>query len=253
MNSWVIAVITFVCVFGGSLSGMWLQGRLKRSHLTAESKTSVTLVTSLMATLSALVLGLLISSSKTTFDTVGEKLRESSAKTVLIDRLLAQYGPCADETRAALREAYIQGIEIIHPLGGARGMSEVALHGSLAANDIEQQIRALPAESELQRTLNSRALELSYEIRLARWSIIEAADSAIPPLFLAVLISWLTAMFIGFGMFAPRNRVSLVALAIGAMSMATSIFLVEEMSHPLSGIITISKDPMLRVLDVLGK
>ncbi len=253
MAAWAIATLTFSCVFSGALFGMWLQSRLSRSHLSEESKTSVTLVTSLMATLSALVLGLLISSSKASFDTVSEKLRESSAKTILVDRLLAQYGPDAEEARAFLRESYRLSIVTAHRGDSIAKLAEVALQGSLRSDELEQKIRALPARSEREVLLRQRVLELSYEMRLARWTVIEATDIPTPPLFLAVLISWLTAMFVGFGMFAPRNRVSLIALAVGALSMATSIFLVEEMSHPITGMIRVSQEPMLKVLDVLGK
>ena len=253
MDAWAVAVFTFICVFGGALCGMWLQSRLKRTHLSEESKTSVTLVTGLMATLSALVLGLLISSSKASFDTVGEKMRESSAKTILIDRMLAQLGPEAADARTYLRESYREGI-LAHAPGDSRNqLAGVALRGSLHSDALEAKIRALPVKSEREVALRDRVLELSYEMRLARWTVIEATDIPTPPLFLAVLISWLTAMFVGFGMFAPRNRVSLAAFAVGALSMATSIFLVEEMSHPITGMIRVSQEPMLKVLDVLGK
>ena len=86
MTAWSVAFITFACVFGGALAGMWLRGRLLEHHLREESKDMVRLVTGLIATLSALVLGLLIASSKSSFDEVNEGFKESAAKIILVDR-----------------------------------------------------------------------------------------------------------------------------------------------------------------------
>ena len=91
MSSWAVALITFVCVFGGALAGTRIRGLLPEEHLSDESKATVNLVTALIATLSALVLGLLIASAKNSFDAVAEDIRAIAAKTILIDRALAQY------------------------------------------------------------------------------------------------------------------------------------------------------------------
>jgi hypothetical protein len=82
---------------------------------------------------------------------------------------------------------------------------------------------------------------------------IEYSDSSLPTPMLIVLVCWLAAMFMGFGVFAPRNGTAIAALLVGALAVSSSIFLIEEMSHPLDGIISISGAPMRSAIDYLGR
>src|ERR1039458_9215457 len=91
MSSIAISVVVFVCVFGGALFGMFLGGVLPKSHLDDASKDVVKLSMGLLATLTALVLGLLIASAKSSFDAQTADVTEISAKVVLLDRVLADY------------------------------------------------------------------------------------------------------------------------------------------------------------------
>lgn len=253
MNSWIVGLITFGCVFGGALAGTRLRGVLPHAHVSDESKATINLITGLIATLSALVLGLLIASAKTSFDAVGEHLKAVAAKTILIDRTLAQYGPETKDARDTLRNIFAARVAQYFPGSGVNVGTGAGVQGSIAQDEIEQKIRALSPSTELQRSLQSRALQLSYEIRQARWNALEEVGSTTPWAFLAVLVFWLTVMFASFGLFAPRNRTTLMALAMGALSVSTAIFLIEEMGTPLGGIISISSAPMRKALDVLGK
>ena len=253
MSPWAVASITFGCVFGGALAGMGLRRILPEHHLSEDSKDVVRLVTGLVATLSALVLGLLIASAKSSFDSVNETFKESAAKVILVDRTLAQYGPDAREVRELLRTAYAARIRQLFPDEGGQVSAGDALEGPAAIQGVEQKIRALAPVNELQRALQSRALQLTYEIAQARWNAFEQVGNRTPPTLLAVLVSWLAAMFASFGLFAPRNPTAVTVLVIGALAVATSILLIEEMSEPLRGIIAISSLPMRNALAILGK
>ena len=253
MTPWAVALITFACVYGGARAGMWLQGRLPEHHLREESKDMVRLVTGLIATLSALVLGLLIASAKTSFDAVNEGFKESAAKVILIDRALAQYGPEAKDLRAAVRDAYAARIRQLFSGDRSYGKAGDSLQGPASAEVLEQRILALTPASDLQRAQKARALELSNEIAQARWMSFEEVGTSTPPAFLAVLVFWLAVMFASFGLFAPRNRTTITALVIGALSVSTAIFLIEEMSDPIGGVIAISSKPMVNALGMLGK
>jgi hypothetical protein len=96
-------MIVFVCVFGGALFGMFMRAILPDHHLNDASKDVVRLVMGLVATLAALVLGLLVASAKTSFDTANEAFRQSAAKVILLDRALAQYGPESKDLRELIR------------------------------------------------------------------------------------------------------------------------------------------------------
>ena len=93
MNYIAIRLIVFACVFGGALFGMFLRGVLPERHLSADSKDTVRLGMGLIGTMTALVLGLLVASAKSYYDTQSSELTEMSAKIVLLDRVLAHYGP----------------------------------------------------------------------------------------------------------------------------------------------------------------
>jgi hypothetical protein len=232
---------------------MWLRGRLPEHHLREDSKDMVRLVTGLIATLSALVLGLLIASSKSSFDAVNEGFKDSAAKIILVDRALARYGPEAREVREALRNAYAARLRQLFPDDRRPGTVDDNLLGPSSLETLDQKLLALAPTSELQRLQKDRALQLSNEIAQARWMAFEEVGTRTPPVFLTVLVAWLTAMFASFGLFAPQNRTTMTALVIGALSVATAIFLIEEMSNPLGGIIAISETPMRNALGMLGK
>ena len=253
MSALAVAFITFACVFGSALAAMELRSLLPEHHLREDSKDMIRLVTGLMATLSALVLGLLIASAKSSFDTINEEFKASAAKVILVDRALAQFGAESREPREALRNAYAARIAQLFPEEGNRGTARDDLGNASSTERIEQTIRALSPSNELQRSLQARALQLSNEIAQARWSAFEDIGSRTPPALLVVLVSWLTAMFASFGLFAPRNRTTVTVLFIGASAVATAVFLIEEMSDPLGGVIKISSAPMRSSLNLLGK
>jgi hypothetical protein len=105
MSSIAISLIVFVCVFGGALFGMFLRAALPKHHVSAESSDVVKMGMGLVATLSALVLGLLVASAKGSYDAQSTELTQMSAKLVLLDRVLAHYGAETKEARELLRAA----------------------------------------------------------------------------------------------------------------------------------------------------
>ena len=118
---------------------------------------------------------------------------------------------------------------------------------------LQQRLRALSPQTDVQRALQSRALEISDAVAQARWQGIEEEENTIPAPFLVILIFWLAAMFTGFGLFAPRHGMAITVLFLGALSLSAAIFLIEELSTPLDGLITISRTPMDRALGYPGK
>ena len=115
MNSLTLSLIAFACIFGGMLIGMALRTRLPDHHLSDETKEVVRLGTGMIATLAALVLGLLIASAKGTFDTMTNDLRLTGTRIVLLDRVMAQYGPETREARVLLRDSLNSALQRIWP------------------------------------------------------------------------------------------------------------------------------------------
>ncbi|MBV8361254.1 MAG: hypothetical protein JO189_25440, partial [Deltaproteobacteria bacterium] len=98
-----ISSIVFAAVFGCALLGFLLQVILPEHHLSPASQSAVNLGMALVGTMAALLLGLLVASAESSHDTVNSELTHMSADVVLLDRMLAHYGPETKEVRALLR------------------------------------------------------------------------------------------------------------------------------------------------------
>jgi hypothetical protein len=88
MYAITIALIVFACVAGGALIGSLLGAVLPSQHLSNEAKDTVKVGMGLIGTMTAILLGLLIASAKSFFDTQNTELTEMSAKVILLDRML---------------------------------------------------------------------------------------------------------------------------------------------------------------------
>jgi hypothetical protein len=115
VTPWAIGGTVFVCVFGGALLGMYLRTRLSQHHLSSESKDLVRLGVGLIGTMAALVLGLLVASAKGSYDTQRSELIQMSSRFVVLDRVLAHYGPETKDARDHLRLTVMGMLEQFWP------------------------------------------------------------------------------------------------------------------------------------------
>ena len=253
MSAVATGLIVLACVFGGALLGMFLRTILPEHHLSEESNDVVKLVTGLIATLSALVLGLLIASAKGSFDTINEGFRQAAARVILLDRTLAQYGSDAKDLREELRSSFSAQVELLFAKDAASSAAANSSQATARIEGFQEKLRALSPQNDVQRLLRSRAIDLMEAVAQERWVGIEHEQNTLPRPFLIVLVFWLAAMFASFGLFAPRNAVTITALFLGALSLAASVFLIEELNDPLGGYITVSRAPMDLAYSQLGK
>ena len=244
MNPLIVGVLVFAFTFGGALAGIWLHSRLPEQHLNSGSQATVNIGIGLIATMTALVLGLVTASAKSSFDTLDAAVKESAAEVLTLDRTLARYGPESEPVRTALRAAVLAGRENAWP-GSTLGtpVTPVA-HAPSGPERVVQHIRELPALNDDQRWLKSRALDLGERLLEARWAMFSSIGSSIPVPFLIVLAFWLTMIFFSFGLFAPKNTTVISILLVCALSVASAIFLILEMDGPFSGVIRISPEPL---------
>ena len=205
MSSSAIAFVVLACVFGGALLGMLLSIVLPEHHLSEAVKDVVRLVTGLIATLAALVLGLLVASAKSSFDTVNDEFRQSAARFIQLDRTLAQYGPESKDVRELLRKGFAARIGQLFPKERSQHSLLGVAEGAPAIETFAHRLRALSPQTDAQRALQSRALAIIDSVSQTRWLAIEEEENTIPTPFLVVLILWLTVMFASFGLFAPGN------------------------------------------------
>jgi hypothetical protein len=249
MSPLAIGLIVFTCVFGGALLGMFLRFTLPEHHLSAESKDTVKVGIGLIATMAALVLGLLVATAKASYDTKSNELTEMSANTVMLDRMLAHYGPETKPIRELLRRSGERALESLWPQNGQAPRLEPAG----AAEALYDAIEALSPKNDAQGALKSQALNLTIEIDKMRWLLFEQSGSSISSLFLTVLVFWLTVIFISFGLFAPYNLTVIATLLVCALSVSGAIFLILELDRPFEGVIKISSTPVRNALAHLGQ
>ncbi len=253
MNSILISLIIFACVFGGSLFGLFLRTVLPGHHLSDDAKEAVKLGAGLVATLTALVLGLLISSSKGSFDTTSTMITQSGAKVLLMDRVLANYGPEAKEIRGLLKRFLSARIAKVWPEQIER-LQGADLSGKFTdMEEIQAALRNLVPQNNLQRSYQAKAIQISDDLLQIRWLLFEQLQTSLPPMFLGVLIFWATVLFACFGLLAPRNGTVVVVFLVCAISVAGAIFLILEMEKPLTGAMKISSAPLVKTLGRLGK
>lgn len=253
MSPLTIALISFGCIFASALLGLSLRTVLPEHHLQGDSKDVVKLGTGLIATLAALVLGLLVSSAKSSFDTMNAGLMQAGAKIISLDRILAHYGPETDEAREQLRRSVASALEL-NWLKEKIGPAGADIRAPIAGIEpVQDKMLGLSPQSDSQRLLQSQALQVSTELAHAHWQLLEETQSPLPTAFLVVLVSWLAILFLNFGLLAPRNATVIGVLLVTALSASGAIFLILEMSHPLQGIIRISNAPLHKALLILGR
>jgi hypothetical protein len=254
MSALLIAAIVLACVFAGALFGVFLRGVLPAHHLSDESKDVVRLGIGLVATMAALVLGLLVASAKGAYDTQKNGLDEIAANLTLLDTVLQQYGPPAQEVRESLRRTVGGAIARLWPADASQEPTLGAAETNAAAKSLHAQLLALVPADDTQRALQSQALQIATELARTRLLLVAQHESnAISGVFLVILTFWLVALFASFGLFAPRNATVMAALLISALSVCGAIFLILELDQPFEGLIQISSAPLRDAFVHLGE
>jgi hypothetical protein len=238
MDTEIISLVIFGCVVGAVLIGRALSRRLPQDHLSADTKETVKLAMGLLATMSALLLGLLVASAKGSYDNARSQVIQMAAKVVFLNRVLTGYGPETEPVRALLHEAVEETANRMRPV---RTNTPVNLApNTQSGNAIYIALQQLTPRDEMQRNLKAQATTLALELGQIR------------PLLIVVSF-WLVVIFLTFSLIAPRNGTATFALVISAVSVATAIFLILELDRPFSGLLRMSNEPMLNVLSQLEK
>lgn len=248
-----IAGLVFSCVFGSALLGLFTHGALPADHLSQEAKDVVKLGTGLVATLAALVLSLLISSAKTSFDRMDEEIVENAARVVSLDRMLADYGPETKDVRDRLKQTYAAGVQRLFPDEQSHAGKLDTPAAVMRMEGIRAKLWELTPANDAQRWMRSQAVETASQMAATRWLLLMQKDVAIPVPLLVVLVAWLMLIFATFGLLAPRNSTVIAVLLVCALSATGAILLILEMNSPFAGIMKISSAPMRDALANLGQ
>jgi hypothetical protein len=243
--------LVFACLFGVGFLATRLRAVLPEHHLGTDTKDTVKLAMGLVATMTALVLGLLVASAKGSYDAEKSGIVTMSARLVMLDKVLAHYGPETAPARGLLRNAIEGMVGRLWPDTKSQ-TAQLDPSGS-SADMLYDAIQALSPRNDSQRALKTQALSGAMELGQMRWLLFEQSGSSISVPLLAVVVCWLAILFFSFGLFAPPNNTALVSLLVSAFSVSGAIFLILELDRPFDGLIHISSGPMQLALAHMGK
>lgn len=253
LTSLWLAGLVFVLICLATFAGMLAQRRLPDHHLNADSKEVIRLATAIVGTLAALALGLLIASANSTYNDADVEMRSSVAHMVLLDRVMARYGPETAEARNLLRSIVERRLNGGWSTATLDDASPGPANTHLEIETIQSDLRALTPGNDVQRSLQSRAIEIGGKIAEAHWLLIENSDEGLPWAFMAVLVFWLALLFATFGLQSPMNVTVVLILVVCALSVAGAIFLISDMAGPYDGIIRLSPEPLRSAFLRLGQ
>jgi hypothetical protein len=204
--------------------------------------------------MTALILGLLTASAKSSFDAQRAGLAQLTGNVIMVDRALAHYGPEAKDVREMLRASVADMLRRTWPdenpgsdQAGGRSGTEGRYEG------VYEAIQGLAPKTDAQRAWQAQAMKIATDIGQLRWQLFAQRGRSIPTPLLAVMVGWLAVLFASFSLFAPPNSVVLTTLVVCALAIASTIFLILELERPFEGVIQVSSAPLRNALEQLGR
>jgi len=254
MNSYLIASISFLCIFGGALSGLFFQRFVPSHHLSKESQDSVKLGAGLIATMAALILGLLVSSSKGTYDHVNTLINDAAANAINLDTTLKNYGPEAAPLHQRLKDRVLMVRNDIWPMHGKdRTKSSEAFKNESPASTLTGSIASLQGTNPESIQMKNLALQTLADLNRERWQIAVESSSKLPIMLVVIPVFWITFLTFVYGLFAPRTGTVAMVLFCCSLSIAGAIYLICEMSMPLDGSIKVPSQPFDTAIELIGR
>jgi hypothetical protein len=254
MSSIPIGVIIVAILFGSALLAMAAASFLPEHHLSPETKGVVSASAAVVGTLSALVLGLLISTASSSFTAKTQEVTQIAADVIGLDRLLRRYGPAAQDIRVLLRRYTAAKLQDLFP---ETSNPAVDLENTATLSILEQlqnKVLALMPTNDTQRWLQAQALQLTGAMMATRWLLVGQEDvSKTPVHLLALVLFWLVIVFASFGLFAPRNATSIAAIFLCSVGIGSALRMTTELQTPFRGLVRISSVPLTQALEIISR
>lgn len=238
-----ISAIIAGVIFVGSLIGLALPRVLPERHLSKDTLDAIKLGTGMLSVLASLVLGLLIATVKTSFDTTASQVRAYAADLIVLDETLRDYGEAALPIRRMVRD-YTAGL--LHDVWQSDDhpyLTENRVMGD-KLESVRDRIRDLPHNTPDQSWLVDRCLQIVTSLLRERWLLIEHGGPSVHPLIIWLLVSWVVAIFMSFGINAPRHATMIAAFLVISVAIGSAMFMVLEMDTPFEGVLRISSLPV---------
>lgn len=251
MDSFIVAGISFLGMFGGCVAAIYLARSLKEHHVSKGTQDTVKLGVGMIAAMTSLILGLMTASVKGNFDSTDKDVHTYALNILSLDTDFRHYGSQACPARTLLL-GYASAVVSetwgkdprLPPLPDNSRSDDLLLA-------IETSVRSWSPATDDQKETRSDALSDLRSILSTRWTVSEEAVTSVPTVFVVVLVVWLSLIFVSFGLFAPPNAVVIGSFFLCAASIAGALFLIMEMSGPFDGVISVSSQPMVQVIDFM--
>jgi Protein of unknown function (DUF4239) len=244
-----IGLIAFCCIFGAGLLGFLLRNVLPAAHRSEETHKAVLTTMNVVAILAALVLGLMVASTKSNFDTRSREIETFSANLTLLDGELTHFGDEGKAIRTQLRAFTAQKLAQTWPSSRSLTPMMDEAHTTQMLDAIEDRIRDLTPQSTIQYFARRSALHFVTDLkRTGRLLAVQQSDVTPRP-FLVVVIFWLAMLFLAYALFAPLNATVVAALIVAAFSVSIAVNLIYDMDHPFAGFVRVSPASMEQALE----
>lgn len=253
MISVLIAVSVAVLTFGSGMLGLFLQRKLPTEHMSGGSRDMILAIIGLVTLLLALVLGTIVGNSYAFFAAQKSGLETFASRALMVDEALAQYGPEARPVRDRMKEVLTQSYEVFWR-GADSDPGELRVDSALARwRAVAASLRALDAATPAQKEALAAA---SVNLGLLEQTRLLMSLQLVSPLassLLIVVVAWSTFLFLGFGVLSGLNTTTVVALAMGAISVASAVYLIHDLSEPYSGTFRVSPAALEQTIEAIDK
>ena len=206
-----------------------------------ESRTTVRLVANLFVVMTSLILGLMMNSAKNTLETDNLNVHALATDLILLDRMMRALGPPAGEARQHL-------VEYVQVSLREDSVLEEDPDAEASLDAVGASLRAMQVSGDQQVSVWNDTRLLYRQVVQQRWVVVDESGGTIPPPLIAMLIVWLTVIFLSFGYQAPRNRVVTGSFIVAALLVSAALYLILDMDAPISGLTRTSNVPFQRAL-----
>jgi Protein of unknown function (DUF4239) len=239
MQSLLLMLLFVGAMAAAAFTGMAVRKRLPQHHTEDSSRDAVLRSVGLVVTLTAVVLGFLVSSAKAYFGAVEDQITEIAADVAMLDRLLVRFGAEAEPARKLLRQTVGLAVSVVWR-GHQSSLSESGGgSGLLASERLADAVEALPDGDPRQARLREQALGQLADMQHSSFMLSRIAQARPQVPMLAVVVSWLVIIFFGFGLVSPPTGTARASMILAAVAAAGALFLILELYSPVSGLLQI--------------
>jgi hypothetical protein len=255
MSPETFAVAVGLAIFAAGVIGLILQRLLPDTSTTGGPRDMIGAVVGLLTLLSALVMGLLIWTAYGVYSGQNLAIQTLAAKVLQYDLALADYGPEAKDLRLQVRQALASTIEQVWRADESD--NEFAAHNFAAAikslRNRDEALDKLTPTTDQQKTALAAAKAMDDSIGQSRLQMSFALTNAVSYPLILIVVGWAAILFCGFGLMSKGHTMSVVCVLVGAVAVASAVYLILDLSGPYSGVFRASPEPLEQVLAVMGK